>query len=138
MKSQDHYGSGMPRTPRPVELALTVPAGAAPLRHRIADAVVGELRSGRLRPGDPLPSTRVLAADLGLSRGPVVAAYDELAAAGFVLSRAGSGAVVAPGADRAAAAGALSHVPTAGGEANVTIPVVVSTPKCSVSTSSSP
>ena len=107
----------MPRTPRPVELALTVPAGAAPLRHRIADAVVGELRSGRLRPGDPLPSTRVLAADLGLSRGPVVAAYDELAAAGFVLSRAGSGAVVAPGADRAAAAGALSHVPTAGGEA---------------------
>ena len=72
MKSQDHYGSGMPRTPRPVELALTVPAGAAPLRHRIADAVVGELRSGRLRPGDPLPSTRVLAADLGLSRGPVV------------------------------------------------------------------
>ena len=107
----------MPRTPRPVELALTVPAGTAPLRHRIADAVVGELRSGRLRPGDPLPSTRVLAADLGLSRGPVVAAYDELAAAGFVLSRAGSGAVVAPGADRAAAAGALSHVPTAGGEA---------------------
>lgn len=73
------------------------------------------LRGGS--PGDPLPSTRVLAADLGLSRGPVVAAYDELAAAGFVLSRAGSGAVVAPGAGRAAAAGALSHVPTAGGEA---------------------
>ena len=49
---------------------------------------------------------------LGLSRGPVVAAYDELAAAGFVVSRAGSGALVAPGADRAAAGGALTHVHT--------------------------
>jgi GntR family transcriptional regulator/MocR family aminotransferase len=102
----------MPRSARPVELALDVPPGAAPLRHRIADAVVAELRSGRLRPGDPLPSTRVLAATLGLSRGPVVAAYDELTAAGFVVSRAGSGAVVAPGADVAAAAGAVTHVHT--------------------------
>ena len=100
----------MPRSARRVELALDVPRGSAPLRHRIADAVVAELRSGRLRPGDPLPSTRLLAASLGLSRGPVVAAYDELVAAGFVVSRAGSGAVVAPGADDAAAAGAVTHV----------------------------
>jgi GntR family transcriptional regulator/MocR family aminotransferase len=100
----------MPRTTRPVDLALDVVPGPAPLRHRVADAVVAELRAGRLRPGDALPSTRALARVLGLSRGPVVAAYDELAAAGFVVSRAGSGAVVAPGADRAAAAGALTHV----------------------------
>ena len=102
----------MPRAARPVELLLDVAEGPAPLRHRIADAVVAELRAGRLRPGDTLPSTRALAAALGLSRGPVVAAYDELAAAGFVVSRAGSGAVVAPGADRAAAAGAVTHVHT--------------------------
>jgi GntR family transcriptional regulator/MocR family aminotransferase len=102
----------MPRAARPVEVALDVGNGPAPLRHRIADAVVAELRAGRLRPGDTLPSTRALAAALGLSRGPVVAAYDELAAAGFVVSRAGSGAVVAPGADRAAAAGAVTHVHT--------------------------
>ncbi|MFQ6170142.1 PLP-dependent aminotransferase family protein [Oryzobacter sp. R7] len=100
----------MPRPPRPLEVPVTVPDGPAPLRHRVADAVVAELRSGRLRPGDALPSTRVLAAALGVSRGPVVAAYDELAAAGFVVSRAGSGAVVAPDADRAAAAGAVTHV----------------------------
>ena len=105
----------MPRTAPPVELALDVARGPAPLRHRIADAVVGELRSGRLRPGDALPSTRSLARALGLSRGPVVAAYDELVAAGFVVSRAGSGAVVAPGADRAAAAGAVTHVHTPSG-----------------------
>ena len=102
----------MPRAARPVEVVLDVAEGPAPLRHRIADAVVAELRAGRLRPGDTLPSTRALAAALGLSRGPVVAAYDELAAAGFVVSRAGSGAVVAPGADRAAAAGAVTHVHT--------------------------
>ena len=102
----------MPRPSRPVELVLDVGGGPAPLRHRVADAVVAELRAGRLRPGDALPSTRALAAALRLSRGPVVAAYDELAAAGFVVSRAGSGAVVAPGADRAATAGALTHVPT--------------------------
>jgi GntR family transcriptional regulator/MocR family aminotransferase len=107
---EDHYCRRMPRTARPVELALEVPDGASPLRNRIADAVVDQLRTGRLRPGDTLPSTRALAAALGLSRGPVVAAYDELAAAGFVTSRPGSGAVVAPDADRAAAAGAVTHV----------------------------
>ena len=88
----------MPRRTRPVELALDVPDGPAPLRHRIADALVAEMRTGRLRPGDTLPSTRSLASALALSRGPVVAAYDDLAGAGFVVSRAGSGAVVAPGA----------------------------------------
>ncbi|MGL5816255.1 MAG: PLP-dependent aminotransferase family protein [Phycicoccus sp.] len=100
----------MPRTARPVELVLDVSPGSAPLRHRLADAVVSELRAGRLRPGDTLPSTRSLAVSLGLSRGPVVAAYDELAAAGFVTSRAGSGVVVARGADDAARAGAVTHV----------------------------
>ncbi len=100
----------MPRSARPLDLPLRVADGPAPLRHRIADAVVAELRAGRLRPGDALPSTRVLAAALGVSRGPVVAAFDGLVAAGFVVTRAGSGAVVAPDADRAAAAGAATHV----------------------------
>ena len=93
-----------------MEVALHLGDGPAPLRHRIADALVTEMRTGRLRPGDTLPSTRALAAALRTSRGPVVAAYDELAAAGFVTSRQGSGAVVAPGADRAAAAGAGTRV----------------------------
>ncbi|WP_392542717.1 PLP-dependent aminotransferase family protein [Oryzobacter telluris] len=110
----------MPRPARPLDLPLRVLDGPAPLRHRVADAVVAELRAGRLRPGDALPSTRVLATALGVSRGPVVAAYDELAAAGFVVSRAGSGAVVAADADRAARAGAATHVhATPGAEAAV-------------------
>ncbi|MEO7268222.1 MAG: PLP-dependent aminotransferase family protein [Knoellia sp.] len=100
----------MPRPPRTISLPLALDASDRPLRHRIADAIVGELREGRLRPGDPLPSTRVLAFELTVSRGPVVAAYDELAAAGFIETRPGSGAAIAPGADRAARAGALSSV----------------------------
>ena len=100
----------MPRSPRSVSLLLALDPGDRPLRHRIADAVVTELREGRLRPGDPLPSTRVLATELKVSRGPVVAAYDELASAGFVETRPGSGATIAAGADRAARAGALSSV----------------------------
>jgi GntR family transcriptional regulator/MocR family aminotransferase len=100
----------MARSAAPVELHLALDDTGAPLRHRVADAVVEALRSGRLRPGDVLPSTRALATALGVSRGPVVAAYDELVAAGFVVSRAGSGARVAPGADAAAREGAATHV----------------------------
>lgn len=98
------------RSPRATDVPLHLADTGAPLRHRVADAVVDAVRSGRLRPGDTLPSTRALAGALGVSRGPVVAAYDELAAAGYVVSRAGSGAVVAEGADTAARAGASTHV----------------------------
>ena len=59
---QDQYPRRMPRAARPVEVALDVAEDPAPLRHRIADALVAELRAGRLRPGDTLPSTRALAA----------------------------------------------------------------------------
>lgn len=107
---EDQYHDLMPRVARTASLSLALDSSTRPLRHRIADAVVAELREGRLRPGDPLPSTRALATELELSRGPVVAAYDELAAAGFIETRPGSGAVVAGGADRAARAGALSSV----------------------------
>ncbi len=100
----------MPRSARAADVALTLPPTDAPLRHRVADAVVTAVAERRLEPGDDLPSTRVLAERLGISRAPVVAAYDELASAGFVVNTPGSGAVVAPGADAAARAGAVTHV----------------------------
>ncbi len=104
----------MPRTAPNLHLALTLPESDLPLRHRVADALVSEIREGRLRPGDPLPSTRLLATHLEVSRGAVVAAYDELAAAGYLAARGGAGTRVAPEADRAARAGVTSHVrPTA-------------------------
>jgi GntR family transcriptional regulator / MocR family aminotransferase len=100
----------MTRNARRVELPLELAPSGAPLRHRVADAVIELLRNGRLRPGDTLPATRALAAELAISRTAVLAAYDELAAAGFIQAVGGSATVVSPGADLAARAGVSSHV----------------------------
>jgi GntR family transcriptional regulator/MocR family aminotransferase len=68
-------------------------------RPRVGEQLVGALREaitrGRLAPGTRLPSTRDLAADLGVSRGLVVGAYEQLAAEGRLVGRRGSGTVVA-------------------------------------------
>ena len=50
---------------------------------------------GNLRPGQRVPSTRVLAAELGISRIPVMSAYAQLLAEGYFESRIGSGTMVA-------------------------------------------
>ncbi|MEG8036930.1 PLP-dependent aminotransferase family protein [Sphingomonas sp. LR61] len=56
--------------------------------------VVARLRrmvhDGTLREGDPLPSTRALAAELGVARGTVVAAYDQLDGEGWIRTRHGA------------------------------------------------
>ncbi|KNX36437.1 MocR-like pyridoxine biosynthesis transcription factor PdxR [Luteipulveratus halotolerans] len=57
-------------------------------------ALVGAMTDGRLRPGDRLPPTRDLAAQVGMSRTTVAAAYDRLAAEGYVQGRVGSGTFV--------------------------------------------
>ena len=62
---------------------------------RLTAALREAIDSGRLPAGTRLPSTRVLAADLGLSRGVVVGAYEQLVAEGRLLARPGSGTVVA-------------------------------------------
>ncbi len=51
---------------------------------RVARAISADIARGRLRPGEKLPGTRSLARSLGVGRGTVVAAYDELAAEGWV------------------------------------------------------
>lgn len=48
------------------------------------------VHQGVLTPGDPLPSTRELAQNLGISRGSVTTAYEQLAAEGYVLSSQGA------------------------------------------------
>lgn len=69
--------------------------GPAPLRVRLASALRDAVRAGRIAPGATLPSSRVLARDLGVSRGVVTEAYAQLAAEGFVISRPGAGTMVA-------------------------------------------
>jgi len=49
---------------------------------------------GSLRTGQRIPSTRVLALELGISRMPVLNAYAQLLAEGYFESRVGSGTVV--------------------------------------------
>jgi GntR family transcriptional regulator/MocR family aminotransferase len=63
-------------------------------RAQVEDELRDAIRSGRLAPGALLPSTRALAADLGVTRGVIVAAYDQLVAEGYLASRPGSGTVV--------------------------------------------
>ncbi|WP_157876909.1 GntR family transcriptional regulator, partial [Streptomyces graminilatus] len=64
----------------------------AGLERALRDAV----RDGRLAPGAPLPATRRLAEQLGVSRGTVKAAYDQLVAEGYLTARQGAGTQVAP------------------------------------------
>ncbi|GAA4961169.1 PLP-dependent aminotransferase family protein [Actinoplanes utahensis] len=58
---------------------------------------------GRVPSGHRLPSTRALAADLGISRGSVAGAYERLTAEGFLAAKVGAGTFVAFGAPRPAA-----------------------------------
>src|SRR5260370_37218166 len=60
------------------------------LEHALREAV----RAGRLRPGVRLPSSRDLAADLGIARNTVADAYGQLVAEGWLTARTGSGAYV--------------------------------------------
>src|SRR5262245_3498605 len=55
-----------------------------PLGRQIEEQLRSLIRSRTLAVGDGLPSTRSLAADLGVSRGVVVGAYAQLAAEGYV------------------------------------------------------
>lgn len=95
----------MARLPRPGSLVLGPMSGAEAL----VGAIVDLIAEGALADGDRLPSSRGLAEQTGLSRGTVVRAFDELAAAGFVASRQGSGTRVSSGAAQAARAGARTR-----------------------------
>jgi GntR family transcriptional regulator / MocR family aminotransferase len=53
------------------------------------------IRDGRLTPGTRLPSSRDLAAQLGMARGTVTSAYTQLVAEGYLTTRRGSGTTVA-------------------------------------------
>src|SRR5229473_299176 len=68
-----------------------------PLHRQIATSIRDSIRAGRLPRGSSLPSSRVLAADLGVSRGVVVEAYQQLTAEGYLASQAGGYTRVAAG-----------------------------------------
>src|SRR3984885_14281044 len=55
-----------------------------PLHRQISATIRDGIRSGRLGLGTSLPPTRTVAADLGVSRGVVVEAYQQLVAEGYL------------------------------------------------------
>uniref|UniRef100_UPI000AF9735B GntR family transcriptional regulator n=2 Tax=Streptomyces TaxID=1883 RepID=UPI000AF9735B len=74
------------------ELLLPVADAPARARGRTLQAALREaIRSGRLARGTRLPASRELAADLGVSRGLVTEAYEQLVAEGYLRSGRGSG-----------------------------------------------
>ena len=73
---------------------LQLSPAAAPARGLtgwLADAIRAAIIDGRLQAGAPLPATRLLAGDLGVSRGVIVEAYQRLADEGLVSARPGAG-----------------------------------------------
>ena len=65
-----------------------------PFYRQIYDGYRAAILSGRLRPGERLPSTRALATELNISRLPVVNAFEQLLHEGYIEGRAGSGTYV--------------------------------------------
>jgi GntR family transcriptional regulator / MocR family aminotransferase len=64
--------------------------GELSLGEQLSGAIREGIRAGRLPAGAALPSTRGLAAELGISRGVVTEAYDQLAAEGYLSTRQGA------------------------------------------------
>ncbi|HET7473499.1 MAG TPA: aminotransferase class I/II-fold pyridoxal phosphate-dependent enzyme [Candidatus Limnocylindrales bacterium] len=84
------------RTSSALELLVQLDrAGRDPLHRQLERALRGAVREGRLAPGAPVPSTRALADQLGISRGIVVEAYEQLVAEGYLASRPGGATTVA-------------------------------------------
>jgi GntR family transcriptional regulator/MocR family aminotransferase len=82
----------------PVETFFLDPAGEGTLQARIQQMIAEGILSGRFRKGEKLPSSRRLAAHLGVSRITVTLAYTELQASDYLESRDRSGYYVSSNA----------------------------------------
>jgi GntR family transcriptional regulator/MocR family aminotransferase len=78
-----------------VQLSSKSNAGSRGAERRIYARLRAQIEDGSLAAGAKLQSTRTLAAELGVSRTTVTAAYEQLAAEGFVVTSAGKAATVA-------------------------------------------
>ena len=71
--------------------------GDLPLYEQLERTLRAAIRDGRLQSGTRLPSSRGLATELGISRGVVTSAYDQLAAEGYLETKQGAPVRVARG-----------------------------------------
>lgn len=77
---------------RAIRIDPTLPT---PIWSQIEEAVRHLLSSGRLGPGDALPSVRDLARELRVNPNTIAKAYQRLGEGGFVAARRGEGTFVA-------------------------------------------
>jgi GntR family transcriptional regulator/MocR family aminotransferase len=86
-----NYPIGLPR------LLPTLPIdrkAGTPLHQQIYDGYRKAILRGDLRPGQKIPSSRELAIEIGVSRFPVLHAYEQLLVEGYFESRVGSGTYI--------------------------------------------
>ncbi|TDG17663.1 PLP-dependent aminotransferase family protein [Paraburkholderia silviterrae] len=76
-----------------------------PVYRQLLQLMQQAILTGQLAPGTKLPSSRLLAGDLGIARNTVLHVYDQLGAEGYVLSSTGSGTYVADTRPDSAAVG---------------------------------
>jgi GntR family transcriptional regulator/MocR family aminotransferase len=98
--------------------SFPLPAGegyrsaALPLRQQLYEQLRDGILGGQLPAGSRLPSSRALAAEMGISRGTVLAAFEQLYAEGYLEGRLGSGTYVARAVpDELLSAGSHAPVP---------------------------
>jgi GntR family transcriptional regulator / MocR family aminotransferase len=86
----------MSPTDRGIQPVFAIDRGSdKPLYRQVYESYRDAILERRLRAGDRLPSTRSLAVELGISRLPVLNAFEQLLAEGYCESRTGSGTYVA-------------------------------------------
>lgn len=67
---------------------------SGPIYRGIVAALAEDIKAGRLRAGDPIPSQRELADSLGVNFTTITRAYDEARARGLIVAKAGQGTFV--------------------------------------------
>jgi len=88
----------MSKVTGPVDLLVELNrSGDTPLYEQLERTLRDAIRHGRLLAGSRLPSSRALAAELGISRGVVTGAYEQLVAEGYLETRQGAPVRVASG-----------------------------------------
>ncbi|MEZ5190810.1 MAG: PLP-dependent aminotransferase family protein [Schumannella sp.] len=83
-----------------MELLLDLEHGEGGLADRLYRQLSAAILGGRLRPGEPLPPSRELAAQLRVSRATVTLVYERLIAEGHCTARVGAGTFVSEDARR--------------------------------------
>jgi GntR family transcriptional regulator len=72
------------------------PKSGVPIYRQIQDQIRYGITSGRLRPGEQLPTVRSLAVDLRVHPNTVIKAYTELERQGVLSTEQGTGTFIAP------------------------------------------